>query len=340
MYITFTKSQIFPNSYDAEQALGALVTLLKTNEAMLMVGAGSSMRVGYPSWKQLISDLGNHLNPPVPANGDLIQIAEEIKKRLIAVGRGQEYEKFLNRTFGPKQPAFDDAHLIMLGLGFSGIVTSNYDPVLESAMNEIFQSQGDRKHCEAIDLCDDRRRHELHDFLHAVSSRQHQTSILHLHGYYQNPSGLVLTQLDYNQVYGDLVVSTEIDQKQVVQQSSLDTFHKKVLYALLATKSFVFVGFSLNDPFFDAMLRIVHKDFGLGGDVYHCAILSHSSDEDRIESIEKLLNHGILPIFYFVPPGSRDHSGLLRLLQEIAHKIGKPNSPRPILDLARTLLEG
>jgi hypothetical protein len=53
-----------------------IVTLLKKRTAVLMVGAGSSSVVRYPSWKKLLTELKNQFFPELidPSDGEDLSI--------------------------------------------------------------------------------------------------------------------------------------------------------------------------------------------------------------------------------------------------------------------------
>lgn len=125
-----------------------LMSVLQDDDPVLMVGSGSSKIVGYPSWPELIKEL-NELTPSLQLNEgeDLLCYAEKIKTQLKNQGKIEKYYEFLRNRFEPKEKYCDKFHQSLLKLNFSGIVTTNYDKVLELA---IFQS---RCWCESIDLC-------------------------------------------------------------------------------------------------------------------------------------------------------------------------------------------
>ena len=247
-----------------DEAKSQLIHLLKEQKGILMVGAGSSKIVGFPLWPELINEL-NKLIPSIQNtnNLDLIDYADLIKSELIKEGRVDVYYKQLDNIFSPKKPNnHDNVHCKLVKLGFSGIITTNYDRVLETAIQKSFNID----HCESIDLCEDRT-YRIFDFLRFLSSNTAHCFVLHLHGIYDKPKKLILNKTDYLKAYGK-------KDKSII----LDTLHRKVIWALLAMHSLVFVGFSMTDPFFLSMLEIVQKDFALDDDPVHFAIMGYEFD--------------------------------------------------------------
>lgn len=142
------------------EASRRLVDLLKQNSAVLMAGAGCSRFCGYPSWNELVEEMRGKLAPSmlVRLNESPEEYADSIKNSVRDTGQMDDYYNFLQERFGPRNPAYDAVHLTLVRLPFRGIVTTNYDPVLESAMQKSSAEAEDFSPCEPIDLCQDRHR--------------------------------------------------------------------------------------------------------------------------------------------------------------------------------------
>src|SRR2546428_14070193 len=251
---------------DDRIAQDRLLSLLRSRQAILLVGAGSSKLAGYPLWPELIEIMRHRLTPQLskPDGADLPSFADVIRNQLISEDRLPEYHKFLDRQFTP-QPSckHQPFHQALIQLGFSGIVTTNYDLILEDAIGETCSSTAYFR-CEPIDLCEPRRYRVL-DFLRSIGPSNEHRYVLHLHGLYRSPDCLILTRRDYETRYGQL---RNADGRRV----ALDTLHRKVIWTLLATHSVVFVGFSLQDEFFVDILELVKEDFQVFSDPVHFAI--------------------------------------------------------------------
>ncbi|WP_440955237.1 SIR2 family NAD-dependent protein deacylase [Methanosarcina sp. Mfa9] len=287
--------------------LERLTSILQNDNPILMVGAGSSRIVGYPGWYKLIEEL-NKLTPSLQynQNENPLTHAGKIKNQLECEGKIKIYHNFLKNTFEPKGKGYDKFHQSLFKLGFSGIVTTNYDNVLELAAYDNYGW------CESIDLCSRDHQYKVLDFLRSISKSKVRKSILHLHGYFENPRKIILTKNDYLTAYGEI----KPDGQQVEHDQILHTFHRKVIWSLLATHPLVFIGFSMSDEFFMNMLKIVKKDFDIDSDPIHYAIISNEDNEE--DKLKNLKLAGVFPLFY---PHNCDHRGLQNLIFEIEHLI-------------------
>jgi len=124
----------FPPEYNHDKIKGELIDLLKEGTAVLMVGSGSSSIVNYPGWKQLVIDLKNKFYPsyqdPSPTD-NLLDYAQIIKDQAFRHNRKREYYQFLHETFQPStNHGIRPFHVSLVKLGFSGIITTNYDRTL------------------------------------------------------------------------------------------------------------------------------------------------------------------------------------------------------------------
>ena len=336
-----------------------LIILLRQKNGILMVGAGTSKFAGYPLWPELIEEMRSQLIPGLAKVGDDVDLtayADRIKDGVLTDGRSREYYKFLDRKFRPK-PANNHTpfHCALVQLGFSGIITTNYEIVIETAVSEAFSSAGIHRVCEPIDLCEPKS-YRVFDFLRSISPDTDHRWILHLHGLYRNPEQIILTRTDYLRSYGepareDSQTNYGVDVKPSrsaappqVMASPLDTLHRKVIWALLAMRSVVFVGFSMRDEFFMRILEVVQTDFQLDVDPAHFAIVDYTTDEDKERTTSILLRKGVRPVFYHVPRpadphGPRDYSGLEHLILELADSVGVPTGSPSSADLSRRMLE-
>lgn len=259
-----------------------------------LVGAGTSVRAGYPAWGALLDRMHqvvlehhdvaprtqrNLLNQP-----DLLWRAQEYRQRL----GEDEYAAFLRETFRdlPMSKRLDPMLLSLVSLPFNHILTTNYDNVLECAHAQVQHSLP-----ESVEWTQEGK---LRDFLLNLSSPERR--YVHLHGRASEPRSVVLTDQDYVDRYA----------------RSVDA-HRK-LFAIFATQRLVFVGFSLTDPELAALLREVHVSI-TAGSARHFALLALKDDEDdTLERRRLKQKYGIDAIFY---PFTPSHSQLDRLVEAL-----------------------
>ena len=320
-----------------EQNKQKLISLLKTKRALLIVGAGSSVFADYPTWKQLLSELAGQFHPNLELTDskDKTVLADEIKAQAEKDNRRDEYRTFLVQKFKPKRITHACFHENLVRLGFCGIATFNYDPVLECAITACTKIR-----CETIDLCSTDTRCRVFDYLRALNPNECMSHVLHLHGFYKNPKEIILTRTEYKSAYGDIetriaAASSPVANKQcspaiaALGDEPLDTLHRKIIWSLLAMHPVLFVGFGVKDEFFLDTLRIVQRDFGLYQETAHFALMDYTdvserdgtTDKDKKE--EHLRRFGIGPIFYNAP-APEDHTGLQRVVSELARAVGVP----------------
>jgi hypothetical protein len=313
------------NPSDDRKVKEELIALLKTKCAILMVGSGSSSKIGYPRWDQLLAKLKKQFHPEYQdpdVTSDFLEYAQMVKNKATDDKREKEYYQVLLETFRPFPPPnekYTQFHKSLVNLGFCGIVTTNYDKTLEIASQAAFSNPTRCHNCEPLDLCEDKS-YSIFPFLRLLNLNNDHSSILHLHGFYQNPDTMILTSEDYRTKYGLL----DKDNEDKPIRKPLDTIHRKVIWGLLSFHPLLFVGFSLTDPFFIDMLKTVQSDFELQGATIHFAIMGYSSEEDKLRISNKLKPLGISPVFYKIiikPDGNQDHNGLDDLIFEFENSL-------------------
>ena len=329
---------------DNETAKQQLLGTLKSRRAVLLAGSGSSKFVGYPLWNQLADEMKQIFAPHLTWAADMSamtfagRIVDEIKRN----NQLQDYYNFLDRRFEPRPDRakqHDDFHVALVQSGFCGLVTTNYEEVIESAVSEAYTSDVGPWRCAPLDLCK-RRSYRVFDFFRSLATGERPRWVLHLHGHHSNPEGIILTEENYLRNYGEQPV---YDAHGRAQNVRLDSLHRKVLWTLLATHPLVFVGFSLQDGFFNHMLSVVRDDFELGSDPTHYALMGATTEEDRKRIWEYLRLRNTMPVFYQVPEApvgqEQDHNDLKRLVNELAAEIGVTSVSGGMASITRRMLE-
>jgi hypothetical protein len=143
--------------------------------------------------------------------------------------------------------------------------------------------------------------------------------IAHLHGTFNPADSIILSIEDYERAYGLNLTDEEGQEK---NQSKL---RFRLLWAVLATRRVVFVGFSMEDPYFKKMLEIVSTDLWGWDKSIHFAVIGISTEDPNKDSKDKAKrfknNYGVDTVFYevFKEAHQRDsHQRLEDLFVEIA----------------------
>jgi len=324
-----------------------LLDLLAKRQPLLLAGAGASAVVGYPPWEPLIRSLAADFAPAVTLDSDARLAADQIAATAGAEGRFNEYLKRLDLTFRREGRTTSDLrfHKRLVSLGFSGLITTNYDPTLEDACMAEFTTPGAIHTCEPIDLRD-RRPYLVFEFLRGIGLNNNPRHVLHIHGFHNAPERLILGMRDFEDAYGHVVTQHD---------SSLRTLPRKVLWTLLATRPVLFVGFGIEDPFFSAVLHLLRNDFLLTDEPAHLVITHYDVDpatlgilephvahEEAMNRIRAKLPPGLVPIFYHAPlgpDGRADHAALGSLIGDIAGRLGGRPASDTVDRLMRRALE-
>ena len=223
----------------------------------------------------------------------------------------------LQNLFSPKNPPCEDFHRRLVLLPFRGILTTNYDTVLEAALGEIEPSS-------AYDnslIIDHGSAGRVHEFLMSMNNDKRMTRrIAHLHGKFDPASSIILSIEDYERAYGLNLTDEES------QRENEWKLRFRLLWAVLATRRVVFVGFSMDDPYLNKMLETVSADLWRWDKSIHFAIMGISSDstEDSKDKAERLKNrYGVDTVFYEVLDDS--HRGLDHIVTEIFERCDVEN---------------
>ncbi len=322
-----TTPEIFtPEERDEnEERKRELIELVASGEAVLIVGAGSSARVGYVTWDGLLEELedlanrcGTGLNQT--RKGDALAYAEDIKSHIQnKTGDLGRYYALLRNLFSPKDPPFEDFHRKLVLLPFRGILTTNYDTVLEAALADIEP----RFAYDNWLVIDENSAGQVNEFLMAMNNDKRMTRrIAHLHGRFNLLSSIILSIEDYHRTYGLRIAANH------VQKDFEWTLYRKLLWAVLATRRVVFIGFSMKDPYFNKMLETVSADLWRWDKSIHFAIMSISStnaenSKTRADGLRR--EDGVDTVFY--EDSDNSHHGLDHILDEIDEECKIRNQP-------------
>lgn len=186
------------------------VQALLKGKAATFVGAGCSIPCGFPSWHSLLKDAAQDLGLPDTKDVDLITLAQYYKNER----NRSAINKLLKEKIAslPLNPSGD--HELLTLLPISTFWTTNYDELIETAL---------QRHGKTLHVCHTPR--EL-----AARADDSDTIVYKMHGDVNSPSSMVLTREDYESY-----------------QATKEAFLTK-LKSELMDKTFLFVGFSFEDP--------------------------------------------------------------------------------------------
>lgn len=274
-----------------------LFKLVASGGAILFVGAGSSAVVGHPTWPELLIELeklANHLGGDFKIDQDQrennpLQYVEGIKKYIHEkTGNLDRYFAKLHDLYAPRDEPCADLHKELTQMPFKGFLTTNYDKVLEAAL-AVCEPHNAYKNSVVFTLNAAR---SIGEFLYALDLENNSRRIAHIHGIYDVNKSIILSKNDYNMIYGDFSYE---------KKESGWTFHKILIWSLLATRRIVFIGFSMTDPYLQMMLDIVSNHLWNFGKSIHFAIMGISK-ENATESFSRTCylkdKYGVEVVFY------------------------------------------
>ena len=308
-----------------------LIELVASREAVLIVGAGSSVRVGYMKWSRLLKkleDLAINCGEDFAKNdrkreNDPLEYAEDIKSHICKTDNRDKYYNLLYNLFKLKTPSSDNLHKTLVSLPFRGILTTNYDIVLETALAKKEPSTATDNSLVIGSISAAR----VDEFLRAMIDSNLTRRIAHLHGKFEPPDSIILTIKDYEKAYG---LQRPINQVQRDRDFEW-TLRRKFLWAVFATRRVVFIGFSMRDPYLNKMLETVSTDLWKWEQSTHFAIMSISpknADTNKQEAELRKNKYGVDTVFY--ENLNKSHLRLDHLVAEIANECeSRPTTDPP-----------
>lgn len=221
-----------------------LIVDFKNGDVILFVGAGISMNSGLPGWGELFRPLSESVDYlPVGANLTteyLLTVAQYYENKN---GR-HALVRYLMESLDTTAKFPSEIHSIVSELPVKTIFTTNYDDLLEKTYREKGQ--------KTILI--------VENFEFAFSSEK-SIKIVKLCGDINRPNSLVVTKRDFN----------------VFPVSHSNVLEK--LRNLLETKTVLFLGYSLKDPFVNQIWDVINFDFGKYQRFGYCVLF----DADPLE---------------------------------------------------------
>jgi DNA-directed RNA polymerase subunit E'/Rpb7 len=204
--------------------INSYVTEINNGDAAIFAGAGLSASLGFVNWKGLLKDLADELNLNIDKEHDLISVAQYHFNKF---KRGKINNKIKNEFTTLREGS--ENHKILSQIGIDTFWTTNYDQLIERTL----ETEGK--------TVEKKIRNE--DF--ASNIKKKDAIVYKMHGDKDSPDEATLTKDDYE---------TYNEKK---------AFFSTALRGDLLSKTFLFIGFSFDDPNLDYILgriKILLKD--------------------------------------------------------------------------------
>lgn len=204
--------------------INEFVVEINNGDAAIFAGAGLSASLGFVNWKELLRDLAEELKLDIDKEHDLLSIAQYHFNKF---KRGKINNKIKNEFSTLNEGS--DNHKILARLDIETFWTTNYDQLIERTL----EAEG-----KTVEL---KIRNE--DF--ASNIKKKNAIVYKMHGDKDSPDEAVLLKDDYE---------TYNDKKELFSTA---------LRGDLLSKTFLFIGFSFDDPNLEYVLsriKILLKD--------------------------------------------------------------------------------
>ena len=208
----------------------------------MFIGAGFSKSAGYVDWRNLLRGVAEDLGLDVDKEYDLVSLAQYCYNKN---GNRSLINDTIFNEFS-KDKDIDENHRIIARLPILTYWTTNYDSMIEDALNDAKR---------IVDV--------KYSNKHLSLTKPHRDAIVYkMHGDKSNPDEAILIKDDYEQYYKK---------------------HAQFITALsgdLISKTFLFVGFSFSDPNIDYILSRIRIDYGGQNNRRHYAIMRKVREND------------------------------------------------------------
>jgi len=193
--------------------------LAAEGQLSLFLGAGLSRPVGLPDWWGLLRLLAEAAGLPAtwPVDQDVLDAATPIVDELKSQGR---YDELMRGFLDSDRHGI--GHGILAGLGVHQVVTTNFDPCMELALDAVVGQ------------------HEYRVLTRQIASGG-KPWLLKIHGDIRRPGSMVMTTADYQR-----------------HEMAGQALHG-VVHSLMLTSHLLFVGFSMIDANFLKMAAAVSR---------------------------------------------------------------------------------
>jgi len=268
---------------------GDLLAKIKNRECAVFVGSGLSTLAGLPSWKALLLQLlekyyEGHVDQKskqtlldMAESGRLVDLAEFIRASL----RPKTFRDTLITMLDPHDAKPSETHVTLASIPFSAVITTNYDHLLEDTYSIVHDVRYARSYPYT----------NISALANLVAEKKF--FILKAHGTVEDPDNIIFSRTDHQQV--------------MFSSPAYRTFFS----SLFASRTFLFIGYSLSDPDLTIVLENLATIFK-GFCPVHYVLLPDTGEIER-KLFEQRFNIEVIPY----TPSSEQHPEVHGFLKAI-----------------------
>lgn len=219
-------------SREVKRFLREYVKSIQDSNAAVFAGAGLSRPAGFVDWKELLKDVAEEVGLDIDQEDDLITLAQYHVNQ--TGGRSKINQILIDEFTKRSRPTVN--HRILAKLPIETYWTTNYDQLLERS----FEEEG-----KLVD-----KKISSENLSHTV--RGSDVTLYKMHGDSSLPHDAVLTKDDY----------MDYDKKRLL--------FKTALQGDLVSKTFLFIGFSFDDPNLDQVISRIHSLLNQNRRTHYC----------------------------------------------------------------------
>lgn len=286
------KKLIMEFSKEQKKFINEFVIEINNGDAAIFAGAGLSAAAGFINWKELLRDLAEEINLEIEKEYDYVAIAQYHFNKF---KRGKINDKIVNQFTSLSRGTAN--HKILSRIGIETFWTTNYDQLIEKSLED----EG-----KTVEL---KIRNE--DFSRNIKKKD--AIVYKMHGDKNSPDEAILTKDDYDS-YND-------------KRELFST----ALRGDLLSKTFLFLGFSFDDPNLDYVMSRIKILLGDNTPTHFCFLKKvNEKDYEEYEDylygkikldlkIDDLLRYGINAVMV------DEYEEITLILEEIEKRILRRN---------------
>mgnify|MGYP000379363599 CR=1 FL=1 len=223
---------------------------IKSDELGAFIGAGLSIPAGFSSWKELLREPAEEIGLDVEKENDLVNLAQYYSNSKNRTSIDDLIKERFSQLAKPTEN-----HKLLSQLPISTFWTTNYDKLIEKALENNMKKP-------YVKTKDEHLRGTNHNF---------DAIVYKLHGDVEAPEDAVITRSDYEE-FG----------------YNKRKLFREVLEGDLLTKTFLFLGFSFEDPNFNYVIGRLRVLLDEKNTRKHYCIMKRIQDTDEDYEYKKV----------------------------------------------------